>query len=61
MNYDQSLPTLPAPCIVDTGIIVNKEDMLRLLDDLEQVHYIYTLDGDLQSEGEGWLLYFKRS
>ena len=56
MNYDQSIPTLPAPCIVDTGIIVNKEDMLRLLDDLEQVHYIYTLDGDLQSKGEGWLL-----
>lgn len=56
MNDYQPIPILPAPCIVDTGVVVNKEDMLRLLDDLEQVQYIYTLDGNVKSEGKGWLL-----
>ncbi|QLE54358.1 hypothetical protein [Nostoc sp. TCL26-01] len=44
---------VPAPCIVDTGIIVNKLDMKRLLADLGRVRYIYTQEGKLQSEGEG--------
>ncbi len=44
---------LPAPCIIDTGVIVNKVDIRRLLADLGRVHYIYTHDGKLQSEGEG--------
>ncbi|MEA5513541.1 hypothetical protein [Nodularia sp. UHCC 0506] len=44
---------IPAPCIVNTGIIVNKLDIRRLLSDLGRVHYIYTQFGKLQSEGEG--------
>ncbi|MBW4646896.1 MAG: hypothetical protein KME23_28580 [Goleter apudmare HA4340-LM2] len=44
---------IPAPCIVNTGIIVNKLDMRRLLADLGRVHYIYTQKGQLLSEGDG--------
>ncbi|BAY08671.1 hypothetical protein [Calothrix sp. NIES-2098] len=44
---------IPAPCIINTGIIVNKLDMRRLLADLGRVHYIYTQEGQLQSEGDG--------
>jgi hypothetical protein len=38
---------------VNTGIIVNKLDMRRLLADLGRVHYIYTQKGQLLSEGDG--------
>lgn len=44
---------MPAPCIVNTGIIVNKLDIRRLLTDLGRVRYIYTQEGNLLSEGEG--------
>lgn len=44
---------IPAPCIINTGIIVNKLDIKRLLADLGRVHYIYTHEGQLQSEGDG--------
>jgi hypothetical protein len=47
---------LPAPCLVDTGIVVNKQDMYRLLADLGQVRYVYTQDGVLLSDGEGYVL-----
>lgn len=56
MTYDQSPPRLPAPCIIDSGIILNKQDMRRLLTDLDRVRYIHTLDGKVQSEGEGCVL-----
>ncbi|MBE9124581.1 MULTISPECIES: hypothetical protein [unclassified Coleofasciculus] len=56
MSYHQSPYRLPAPCIIDTGIIINKQDMGRLLTDLGRVRYIHTLDGKLQSEGEGYVL-----
>ncbi|MGI8504995.1 MAG: hypothetical protein ACR2LR_28295 [Hassallia sp.] len=44
---------IPAPCIINTGVIVNKLDIRRLLTDLGRVHYIYTQDGKSQSEGDG--------
>ena len=44
---------LPAPCIIDTGIITNKIDMGRLLADLGRVRYVYIQDGKLTSQGEG--------
>ena len=47
---------IPAPCIINTGVIVNKLDIRRLLGDLGRVHYIYTQEGKLQSEGEGDVL-----
>jgi glutaminase len=43
----------PAPCIVNMGIVVNKLDIRRLLNDLGRVHYIYTQDDKLLSEGDG--------
>jgi hypothetical protein len=38
---------------VNTGIIVNKLDIKRLLADLGRVHYIYTQEDKLLCEGEG--------
>jgi len=56
MSYDQSPKRLPAPCIIDTGIVINKVDMRRLLVDLRHVRYQHLQDGDLQSQGEGYIL-----
>jgi hypothetical protein len=56
MNPDRSSPSLPAPCIIDSGIVVNKEDMRRLLNDLGRVRYIHTVDGQPHSSGEGWIV-----
>ncbi|CCH68326.1 hypothetical protein RINTHH_21710 [Richelia intracellularis HH01] len=44
---------IPAPCIVDTGMVINKHDIQQLLSDLSQVRYIYTLNDQVQSEGKG--------
>ncbi|MGB3507949.1 MAG: hypothetical protein WBA93_01630 [Microcoleaceae cyanobacterium] len=52
-NFDHRVS---APCIIDTGIIVNKSDMQRLLIDLGRVRYIHTQDGQIQSQGEGYIL-----
>ena len=49
-------PSLPAPCVVSTGILVNKSDMKRLLQDLSWVHYCHYLDSEPQEEGEGWVV-----
>jgi hypothetical protein len=56
MSHHQPPHQLPAPCIIDTGTIVNKQDIGRLLTDLGRVRYIHTLDGKLQNEGEGCVL-----
>ncbi len=56
MTQDPISRQTPAPCIIDFGIIINKEDIRRLLNDLGQIRYIHTLDGQLQSEGEGWIV-----
>ena len=45
-----------APCIIDTGIVVNKLDIERLLIDLGRVRYVHLLDGQIQSQGEGYIL-----
>ncbi len=55
MSQDKSSHPLPAPCIIDFGTIVNKDDIRRVLNDLSRVRYIHTFDGKLQSEGVGWL------
>jgi len=47
---------LVSPCVVDQGIIVNRQDIRRLLTDLSHVHYAYWCDGHLSSEGEGYVL-----
>lgn len=56
MSHDRSHKRLPAPCIIDTGIIVNKLDMRRILVDLRHVSYLHIHDGNLQSQGEGYVL-----
>lgn len=57
MNQDQHYYCpLPAPCIVDSGILVNKDDIKRLINDLTHVRYIHTLGGKIQHQGEGWIL-----
>jgi hypothetical protein len=58
MSHDQLSGNikLPAPCIVDTGIVVNKQDMQRLLVDLSRVRYSYSQDGCLLNEDEGYVL-----
>jgi hypothetical protein len=47
---------LPAPCIIDSGIIVDKRDMQRLLTDLSHVRYFHIQDGSIVGEGEGCVL-----
>ena len=56
MSKEQTPHKLPAPCIIDSGTIVNKEDMKRLLNDLCHVHYIHSIDEQFNSEGKGWIL-----
>ncbi|MBE9175928.1 hypothetical protein IQ225_12600 [Synechocystis salina LEGE 06155] len=56
MNPEFHSPLLPAPCVIEQGILVNKEDMQRALNDLGQVNYYYQLDGKSQAEGQGWIL-----
>jgi hypothetical protein len=56
MNPNPLPQILPAPCIIDQGLLVNKEDMKKVLNNLSQVHYRYTLEGYPQSEGDGWVL-----
>lgn len=58
MHYEQfsSNTSLPAPCIVDTGIVVNKVDMQKLLADLGRVRYLHIQNGRLTAEGEGQVL-----
>jgi hypothetical protein len=56
MNHQPNYCQLPAPCIIESGIIVNKEDIKRLINDLTQVLYIHSLDGIIQNQGQGWIL-----
>ncbi|AFY56731.1 hypothetical protein Riv7116_4302 [Rivularia sp. PCC 7116] len=53
MNHHLPSAKIPAPCIVNTGVIVNKLDIRRLLADLGRVRYAYTQDGEVCGEGEG--------
>ena len=53
MTYHLPDIQIPAPCIVNTGVVVNKHDIRQLLGDLGRVRYIYTQDNRVQSEGEG--------
>lgn len=55
MSKHQGMKSLPAPCIVDEGIVIDKDDIKRLLADLCHVHYIHTMDGQISSEGKGFV------
>jgi hypothetical protein len=58
MSHDQlsANKQLPAPCIVDTGIVVSKQDIQRLLSDLTRVRYCYSQDTVPLAAGEGCIL-----
>jgi hypothetical protein len=57
MNHERvSHLSIPAPCLIDNGTVVNKTDMLRLLQDLGQVQYCHLHDGRLVSEGQGLVM-----
>lgn len=58
MSHDSlSRPSrIPAPCIIDDGTIIDKQDMQRVLTDLNRVRYIHIQDGRTRSEGEGCVL-----
>ncbi|ANV85378.1 hypothetical protein AWQ21_14005 [Picosynechococcus sp. PCC 7003] len=56
MSHQCHPTSLPAPCVVSTGILVNKCDMKRLLQDLAWVRYSHYLDGEVKTQGEGWIV-----
>jgi hypothetical protein len=57
MNHHSSgYVSLPAPCLIDEGTIVNKLDMLRLLNDLGRVHYTHEQDNRITAQGEGYVV-----
>ena len=56
MTYDRIDRSQPAPCIVDVGTIINKQDMRRILSNFGAVHYRYTEDGTCLAEGEGYVV-----
>lgn len=56
MTDNKRSPQILAPCIIDNGIVVNKEDMYRLLNDLGHVHYSHYLDGECSGQGEGYIV-----
>ncbi len=56
MNHQTNNCHLVAPCIIESGILVNKEDIKRLLNDLTQVRYVHDIDGVVQNQGQGWIL-----
>lgn len=45
-----------APCIVDTGIVVRRGDIQRLLCDLGRVHYLDVVDDQVRGQGEGYVM-----
>lgn len=56
MNCDPSNTMMPAPCIVETGILVQKQDIRRILADLGRVRYVHIQDGKCHCQGEGYIL-----
>ena len=55
MSKHLGMESLPAPCIVDEGIIVNPDDIKRLLADLCHVQYIHKIGAQETSRGEGYI------
>lgn len=56
MSYQPSTTSLPAPCLVDTGTIINKKDMVRILQHLGRVRYVHTQEEQVLKEGEGYVV-----
>jgi len=43
---------IPAPCIINEGTLVNKRDMLRVLETLDGVDYVHSVEGEIISAGQ---------
>jgi len=56
MSNQNHFSSMSAPCIIDNGLIVNQEDIYRLLNDLGHVRYYHYLDGQCSGEGEGYIV-----
>lgn len=57
MSYHHSSSTsLPAPCLVDEGTVINKKDMLRILQHLGRVRYCHMQGQTLLKQGEGYVI-----
>ena len=57
MNYDR-LPgntRLPAPCILNTGIVINQQDIHKAIADLRRVRYVELIDSQEQASGEAYI------
>ncbi|MEM9567668.1 MAG: hypothetical protein AAF974_05120 [Cyanobacteria bacterium P01_E01_bin.34] len=52
----QSSSSACAPCIVGSGIIVNRANIHRLLCDLGQVRYFDIVDGSVVTDGTGYIM-----
>ena len=55
MTKHQGMKSLAAPCIVDEGILIDRNDIRRLLTDMCHVYYIHTIDGQIKSKGKGFI------
>ncbi|MBE9048630.1 hypothetical protein IQ255_30350 [Pleurocapsales cyanobacterium LEGE 10410] len=55
MSKHHGRESFPAPCIVDEGIAIDRDDIKRLLSDLCHVCYVHTIDGRVSSEGQGFI------
>ncbi len=55
MSKHQGTESLPAPCIVDEGIVIKHDDIQRLLADLCHVRYLHKIGEQKTSEGEGYI------
>jgi hypothetical protein len=43
----------PAPCIVNEGVLINRTDIIRALETLENVKYSFIVDNEEISSGDG--------
>jgi len=43
-------------CVVESGIVYSKRDMVRILRDLDRVEYIDLIDSSIVAKGEGYVI-----
>ena len=55
MSKHQGMESLPAPCIVDRGTLIDPNDIKRLLADLCHVSYVHQIADRVTSEGVGYI------
>jgi hypothetical protein len=56
MSYQPSTTSLPAPCLVDIGTVINKKDMVRILQHLGRVQYIHNQEEQVLRQGQGYVV-----